>query len=158
MHARQTQNMSKSDTMRRGLLGISAALVFALTGCAGINPAKSPAKTFEVDVPVKVAYERAIEQSEMCLVTEDDFPLTSEINADESFAFVRVNMNVSGTLLSNVRIVAQSPSRSRVSVQMWGVNVWNMTAIDAMQAAIEFGVPSCVNYFPTQDSPSAKQS
>lgn len=135
---------------------LALTLTLALAGCSGINPVTSPSKTFEVPVSVKAAYERALEQSKMCLVTKDDFPLTSDINADESFAFVRVNMNLSGTLLSNVRIVAQSPTRSRVGVQMWGVDVWDMTAVDAMQAAIEFGVPSCVNYFPTQNQPAAK--
>ena len=131
---------------KRVMAGLGA--VFLLAGCAGINPATSPAKTFEVEVPVKTAYERALAQSKMCLVTKDNFPITSEVQDDGSFAFVRVNMNMTDTLLSNVRIVATSPSRSRVSVQMWGVDVWNMTAVDAMQAAIEFGVPSCVNYFP----------
>lgn len=121
-----------------------------LAACKGIDPAKSPSKSFEVNVPVKSAYERAIAQSEMCLVTEDRFPMTTQIDPNEQFALVRVNMSMTDTLLSNVRIVAISPSRSRVNVQMWGVDPWNTTAVDAMQAAIEFGVPSCVNYFPTQ--------
>jgi hypothetical protein len=134
---------------------LSRAVVFTgllslLAACQGIDPGKSPSKTFEVDVPVKTAYERAIAQSKMCLVTEDRFPLTSQIDSDEKFAVVRVNMVATDTLVSNVRIVAESPTKSRVSVQMWGVNVWDMTAVDAMQAAIEFGVPSCINYFPTQ--------
>lgn len=127
-----------------------AFIAATLAACKGIDPAKSPSKAFEVDVPVKTAYERAIAQSEMCLVTQDRFPLTSQIDPDEKFAFVRVNMAMTDTLLSNVRIVAESATRSRVSVQMWGVDVWNMTAVDAMQAAIEFGVPSCINYFPSQ--------
>ena len=134
-------------SISRGLLGVGVALLLA--GCAGGTSNNSPAKTFEVDVPVKIAYERALAQTKMCLVTKDDFPLTSQIDADEAFAFVRVNMTMTDTLLSNVRIVAQSPARSRVSVQMWGVDVWDMSAVDAMQAAIEFGVPSCVNYFPS---------
>ncbi|HEY7804243.1 MAG TPA: hypothetical protein VIC30_07395 [Orrella sp.] len=134
-------------SVSRRLLSLSVALLLA--GCAGVNSDSSPAQTFEVDVPVKTAYERALAQTKMCLVTKDDFPLTSQIDADEAFAFVRVNMTLTDKLLSNVRIVAQSPSRSRVSVQMWGVDVWDMSAVDAMQAAIEFGVPSCVNYFPS---------
>lgn len=133
-------------------LGMVAMLVatVGLAACKGIDPGKSPSKTFEVNVPVKTAYERAVAQSEMCLVTEDRFPLTSQLDPDNQFAFVRVNMSMTDTLLSNVRIVAQSPQTSRVSIQMWGVDPWNMTAVDAMQAAIEFGVPSCINYFPSQ--------
>lgn len=154
--AQRVANTQQIGRARHGLAMMVTALAVVAAGCAGINPATSPATTFEVNVPLKAVYERALEQSKMCLVTKDRFPITSQIDADESFAFVRVNMNVSGTLLSNVRIVAQSPSRSRVSVQMWGVDVWDMTAVDAMQAAIEFGVPSCVNYFPTQAKPAAK--
>lgn len=143
---------------QQGSMGRTFALATIITmatmliSCAGIDPAKSPSKTFVVDIPVKTAYERAVAQSKMCLVTEDRFPLTSQIDPDEKFAFVRVNMSMTDTLLSNVRIVAESAAKSRVSVQMWGVDVWNMTAVDAMQAAIEFGVPSCVNYFPTQST------
>ena len=151
LHKIDTQVRSSTSAWsltKRAVAGIGCALLLA--GCSGINPSTSPAKTFEVDVPVKRAYERALAQSKMCLVTKDNFPITSEVQEDGSFAFVRVNMNMTDTLLSNVRIVAKSPSRSRVSVQMWGVDVWNTTAIDAMQAAIEFGVPSCVNYFPSK--------
>lgn len=128
------------------------ALIVGISACKGIDPSKSPAKTFDVDVSVKTAYERAIAQSEMCLVTQDRFPLTSQIDPDEKFALVRVNMSMTDTLLSSVRIVADSATTSRVSVQMWGVDPWNMTAVDAMQAAIEFGVPSCINYFPSQST------
>lgn len=126
------------------------AIALGLVACKGIDPGKSPAKTFEVSVPVKTAYERAIAQSEMCLVTEDRFPLASQLDPDNKFAFVRVNMSMTDTLLSNVRVVAESTNKSRVTVQMWGVAPWDMTAVDAMQAAIEFGVPSCINYFPTE--------
>lgn len=132
-----------------GRLMVLTGVVSLLVACKGIDPAKSPSKTFEVDMPVKTAYERAIAQTKMCLVTADRFPMTAQIDPDEQFAFVRVNMTLTDTLLSNVRIVAVSPEKSRVSVQMWGVDVWDMTAVDAMQAAIEFGVPSCVNYFPS---------
>ncbi len=124
-------------------------LAVALVGCKGIVPGQSPSRTFEVDISVKTAFERAIAQTQYCLVTEDRFPMTAEMTPDERSAFVRVNMNLAGTLLSEVRISALSPQRSQVDVLMWGVNVWDMTAVDAMQAAIEFGVPSCVNYFPT---------
>lgn len=138
--------------MASRLVGLGALMATAslLVACKGIDPAKSPGKTFEVDVPVKTAYERAIAQSKMCLVTEDRFPMTTQLDSAGEFALVRVNMSMTDTLLSNVRIVAAAPSRSRVSIQMWGVDPWNMTAVDAMQAAIEFGVPSCVNYFPSE--------
>ena len=147
-----------SGLRAHGRVILLAGLALLLVACKGIDPGKSPSKTFEVNVPVKTAYERVLAQSKMCLITEDRFPITSELNADEQFAFVRVNMKITGTLLSNVRIVAQSPTKSRINVQMWGVDVWDMTAVDAMQAAVEFGVPSCVNYFPSQESLSPNRA
>lgn len=129
----------------------------ALAGCTGIVPGKSPSASFAVDVPVKTAFDRAVAQTEYCLVTEDRFPMTAEIAADGQSAFVRVNMTMAGTLLSDVRITALPGERSQVDVQMWGVNVWDMTAVDAMKAAIEFGVPSCVNYFPSATPPGSRR-
>lgn len=134
---------------RFAMLAVLGLLVMALVGCKGIDPSKSPSASFAVDIPVKTAFDRAVAQTKFCLVTEDRFPMTAEIAPDGQSAFVRVNMTMAGTLLSDVRIAALPGERSQVDVQMWGVNVWDMTAVDAMKAAIEFGVPSCVNYFPS---------
>lgn len=157
MQSKLVQNTSQTRMVARSflskwptmlcLLGMS----MLLAGCSSFGPKTQPTKTFEVNVPLKQVYERTLEQTKMCLVTRDNFPITSQIDAAQSFAFVRVNMTFTDRVLSNVRIIEQGPSRSRVTVQMWGVDVWNMTAVDAMQAAIEFGVPSCVNYFPSKE-------
>ena len=139
----------KANLTRFATLVLLVALVLLLAGCKGIDPGKSPSASFAVDIPVKTAFDRAVAQTKFCLVTEDRFPMTAEIAPDGQSAFVRVNMTMAGTLLSDVRIAALPGERSQVDVQMWGVNVWDMTAVDAMKAAIEFGVPSCVNYFPS---------
>ncbi len=135
------------------LLGL---VILTLAACKGINPASSPSRSFEVDLDVRTAFDRAVQQSEFCLVTKDRFPITAQIAPDGQSALVRVNMTLTDTLLSEVRIQALSAQRSRVDVLMWGVDVWDMTAVDAMKAAIEFGVPSCVNYFPTEQQPPAR--
>jgi hypothetical protein len=134
---------------RSGLLALSTGLLLA--GCQGVTPGKSPSVEFVVPISVKSAYSRAVEQSKYCLVTYDRFPLTATLAPDEQSASVRVNMNLTGTLLSDVQIRAQGPSQSQVTVTMWGVDVWDATAVAAMRAAIEFGVPSCTNYFPSPD-------
>lgn len=126
------------------------ALTLVVSACQGVKPGKTPWKEFVVNVPVKTAYERALEQAKFCLVTQDRMPLSSRLATDGKSAFVRVTMRMTETLLADVKIRAFEGNKSIVLVEMWGVDVWNTTAIDAMQAAIEFGVPSCVNYFPTQ--------
>ena len=144
---------SKGALVRVLLLGL---VVVTLAACKGINPATSPSGSFEVDADVRTAFDRAVEQAEYCLVTKDRFPITAQIAPDGQSALVRVNMTMTDTLLAEVRIQAISAQRSRVDVLMWGVDVWDMTAVDAMKAAIEFGVPGCVNYFPTVQQPPAR--
>lgn len=127
------------------LLGSSALLA----GCQGVQPGKSPSDDFVVSTSIEQVYARAIEQSRYCLVTEDRFPLTASLAADKQSGSVRVNMTLTGTLLSEVTMRADGPNQTRVTVRMWGVDVWDANAISAMRAAIEFGVPSCTNYFPS---------
>ena len=144
-------NVSPAIGRLFGLIAMLAA-VWSLSACQGVKPGKTPWKEFVVDIPVKTVYERALEQAKFCLVTKDRLPLSSQLAADGKSAFVRVNMRLADTLLADVRIRTFESNKSIVLVEMWGVDIWNTTAIDAMQAAIEFGVPSCVNYFPTQTS------
>jgi hypothetical protein len=143
---------------RRLLTGVAGALCcLFLVACSGIKPGKSPWKEFVVDAPVKTAYERAIDQTKQCLISNDPVPITNPekmpmttyLAADERSASIKVNMILTGTLLVNIQITALEGDRSRVLVEMWGVNIWDMQAIDAMEAAIKFGVPSCINYFPS---------
>lgn len=146
---------SGAHFFRQSLRWLVVTFMFGtLVACTGIKPGKSPWKEFVVDVPVKTAYERAIEQTKYCLVTKDRLPLTTGIAADQKSAFVKLNLQMAKTLVVDIKIKATPDNRSLVLVEMWGVDIWNATAIDAMQAAIQFGVPSCVNYFPTQDSQS----
>ena len=134
---------------RECALALALGTAALVGGCAGVNPSTSPSSEFVVQVPVETAYNRAIAQSQYCLVTVDRFPLTAFLATDKQSASVRINMTLTGTLLSDVGIRAEGPDRSRVVVRMWGVDVWDSTAVSAMQAAIEFGVPSCTNYFPS---------
>jgi hypothetical protein len=153
MIARRIEQQSRTaNGLARGLFLVLMVLV--LVACKGIDPATAPSRSFEVDLDVRTAFDRAVEQSEYCLVTDDRFPITAQIDPNAQSAFVRVNMTLSGTLLSDVRIQAITPERSRIDILMWGVDIWDMTAVDAMQAAIQFGVPACINYFPTVQTPA----
>jgi len=62
-------------------------------------------------------------------------------------------MSVSGTLLAEIELNAIGAEKTNVLISMWGVDIWDQAAIDAMKAAIQFGVPSCTDYFPTTPPP-----
>lgn len=130
--------------------GLICAL--ALAGCAGIKPGESPSSQFTVPLTVKQTYDRAMAQTQYCLVTNDNFPVKADIMADGQQAQIEVLMTFTSEVMARVDMQALSANSTRVDVQMWGENVWNQSAVDAMQAAIQFGVPSCTNYFPSPET------
>ena len=123
--------------------------ILVLAGCTGAVIGQTPSSQFDVSIPLNVAYERALAQTKYCLVTDDNFPMMAQIADDQQTASINVRMSLTGTQLANIAMRSLEPEKTRVTVNMWGVEVWDQTAIDAMQAAIEFGVTSCINYFPT---------
>ncbi|MFO7746817.1 MAG: hypothetical protein R6V42_03305 [Orrella sp.] len=131
--------------------------VIALAGCTGAVVGETPSAEFVVPISLEEAYERALAQTNYCLVTEDKFPVTAKIADDQKSANITVRMSMSGTRLADMSMQAIDTKKTDVLVNMWGVNVWDQTAVDAMKAAIEFGVTSCTNYFPTSPTPSQKR-
>lgn len=130
---------------------LGSALVMA--GCAGVVVGKTPSTTFDVPISVETAYDRTVAQAKYCLLTKDNFPLTAQISPDRQSANVNVRMSVTGTLLAEIELSALGTEQTKVLISMWGVDIWDQSAIDAMKAAIQFGVPSCTDYFPTPQPP-----
>lgn len=136
-----------------GIKAVVLGLVVLIAGCTGAVIGQSPSVQFDVPIGIQTAYERTIEQTKQCLVTEDNFPMTAEMSPDRQSAGVRVRMSMTGTLLADIKMRALDANQTNVLVTMWGLNVWDQSAVDAMKAAIEFGVPSCIDYFPTTPPP-----
>jgi hypothetical protein len=65
-------------------------------------------------------------------------------------------MSMTGTLLADIELASIGADKTNVSISMWGVDVWDQAAINAMKSAIQFGVPSCTDYFPT--APPSKRT
>lgn len=122
--------------------------VLVLVGCAGVVVGKTPSTTFDVPISIQTAYDRTIAQAKYCLLTKDNFPLTAQISPDRQSANVIVRMSVTNTLLAEIDLNAISAEKTNVLISMWGVDIWDQAAIGAMKAAIQFGVPSCTDYFP----------
>lgn len=131
--------------------------ILVLVGCKGAVVGQTPTARFDVPITLEVAYKRALAQTNYCLVTSDNFPVTAQIADDQQSARINVRMSMTGTQLANMSLRAIEPNKTNVLVNMWGVDVWDQTAVDAMQAAIEFGVTSCINYFPPVPEPGRKR-
>jgi hypothetical protein len=131
--------------------------ILVLAGCTGAVIGQTPTTQFDVPIALKVAYKRALAQTNYCLVTDDNFPVTAQIADDQQTASINVRMSLTGTQLANIAMRTLEPKKTRVTVNMWGVDVWDESAIDAMQAAIEFGVTSCINYFPSAPASEPKR-
>ena len=137
------------------LAGIASAL--ALAGCSGIEPGKSPSTQFTVPLTLQDTYDRAMAQTRYCLVTEDRLPTSGGVAANGQSAQIQVLLQLTRAVVAQVDMKALNAQSTQVDVLMWGVNVWDQTAADAMRAAIEYGVPSCTNYFPTSKSERKKR-
>lgn len=140
--------MVSMSTVVTSIKAMVLGSVLLVAGCAGVVVGQTPLTTFDVPISIQTAYDRTVAQAKYCLVTKDNFPLTAQMSADQQSAIVNVRMSMTGTLLADIEMYAISAQKTNVSISMWGVNVWDQAAIDAMKAAIEFGVPSCTDYFP----------
>ena len=135
--------------------GIAATVM--LVGCVGIKPGESPSTQFTVPLTLKETYARAMVQTDYCLVTDDKFPVVADMSADGQTAQIKVLFDFRSAVVAQIDMVAKAPQSTQVDVVMWGVNVWDNSAVQAMKAAIEFGVPSCINYFPNAQPIEKKQ-
>ncbi len=145
--------MARMSTRLTSIKAMVLGSILVIAGCAGVVVGKTPSTTFDVPISIQRAYDRTIAQAKYCLVTEDNFPLTAQISDDRQFASVNVRMSMTGTLLSDIELTSIGADKTNVSISMWGVSVWDQAAVDAMKAAIQFGVPSCTDYFPVTPPP-----
>lgn len=149
--------MASMSTLLTSAKTMVLGSVLVVAGCAGVVTGKTPSTTFDVPIGIQTAYDRTIAQAKYCLVTEDNFPLTAQMSTDRQSASVDIRMSMTGTLLADIEMYAIGAEKTNVSVSMWGVNVWDQAAINAMKAAIQFGVTSCTDYFPEIPSPRRRR-
>lgn len=139
-----------------GLLWAFSALTLA--GCAGVSSNQAPSVQFNVPLTVEQVFERAMAQTKYCLATDDSASIVSKMADDKRSAQIQVLLRFSRILAAEIDMQALNAHSTQVDVLMWGASIWDQTAADAMQAAIQFGVPSCINYFPgPSPSPQSNQ-
>lgn len=141
-----------ASVMTRILTPSLAMILGVLVGCTGISPGKSPSETYTFAVPYEQAYKMAIAMSEQCLRTVTQYPVVSTINRQNRTAQVAVTGLMERAHYSQVDIRAIDDKNTEVKITMWGESIWGHEAILSMRDSIQFGVPTCFSYMPTQQS------
>jgi len=131
----------------------AAGLALSLSACTTMGVASKQAlrDEFEAPMPVSQVYRRAQEQAELCLRGASGHQVEAELDAAGRSAQVYVRAPFTRNRLVNVDIQALDAGRSRVSVAMWGVNIWDQKALWAMREAVLIGIPTCRSYMPPTD-------
>jgi hypothetical protein len=121
-----------------------------LVGCGGAVPGKSPTLEFRTANSVQVVFDRAMAQAKYCWSTDARLPIVGNVAANGRKAEVRSMGQFGRIAYGRVDIEAVDANTSFVSIAVIGVDEWNESALPAMKDAIEFGVPSCTAYFPSE--------
>lgn len=117
------------------------AMVLFLGGCAlGIKDDDTRTVHAKFDVPVtyQEAYRRADAYARQCHPGD----VTGNVYPDNQTAIARI-VAVNGKDLERVHLAARADSGTDVSIDAWGVGVWDQRELAAAQKAIETGHPAC---------------
>jgi hypothetical protein len=129
--------------------GLGLAIAGALAGCSlGINEGQSPHTNFTADVDYHRALRSADKQARECLRGEGAYTVTTTEDEASRSGLVRVTAPLFANDVARVVIKGVGEGRSNVDVTMWGKNIWDKTALDAMRDAIRYSATSCTSYMP----------
>ena len=131
--------------------------VTALVGCSGAVPGKSPTLEFRTAYPLQLVFERAMAQAKYCWSTDANLPILGNVALNGKTAQVRAMGEFGRRAFGRVDIEAVDAKNSFVTVSVIGIDAWDTTSLHAMKAAIEYGVPGCTNYYPSDTKPVKKR-
>lgn len=124
------------------------ALATMLAGCTlGIDGSPAPRASFEADGSVAQVLDAAQAQAKLCLTANDAYKV-ERLDSAAGAGSVVVRVPFTSNDIARVDANALSASRSKVEIVMWGRNIWDADAVNAMRDAIVFGVSSCKAYMP----------
>lgn len=134
-----------------------ASVISVILGCSGAVPGQSPTLEFRTAYPLEVAFQRAMAQAKYCWSTDANLPILGSVAINGKSAEVRAMGEFGRRAFGRVDIEAIDDKSSFVRVAVIGVDAWDNTSLYAMKAAIDYGVPSCTNYFPSDATPPKKR-
>jgi hypothetical protein len=138
----------------------AAVLACGLAGCTlGIAPGNdSPSADYKIAVDYQSAYNVARAQAEQCLTGKDAYRVVGDLDTVGRKGRVRVLAPFTDHNIALVEIAAIDANHSDVHIAMWGEGIWNANAITAMRDAIEFQIPACTSYMPSDSEKPGKKS
>lgn len=136
----------------------AALLASGLAGCTlGIAPgSQSPTGDYKIAVNYQSAYNTALAQAEQCLTGKSAYRVESNLDTGNRKGQVRVLAPFTSNRIALVDLSAIDDSHTDVHIEMWGEGIWNADAVTAMRDAIEFQIPACVSYMPSDSVPGVK--
>jgi len=132
-----------------------ASLALGLLSACTISADRMLRDEFDAPLALQDTWQRALAQTELCLRGDARHAVQNRVESNA--AQVSVPMAFGNRHLVSVDIRALDAERSRVSVAMAGVNIWNKTALAAMRDAILLGIPTCRSYMPTSGTGDARR-
>ena len=100
---------------------------------------------------------RAQAQADYCLRGITQYPVIVSSDATKRQSQLRVIDTIAGSSWAKIDAVSTTGQSSEVTMIMAGVSLWDQSAMRAMRAAIEFGLPSCKDYMPAAEPKSVKK-
>ncbi|ANN66582.1 BPTD_2524 family lipoprotein [Bordetella bronchialis] len=142
------------------IFAAAAALAFGLAGCTfGIAPGRdSPSGDYKIAVNYQSAYNVARAQAEQCLTGKSAYRVVGNLDAASRTGQVKVLAPFTDNNIALVDLKAIDDGNTDVHIEMWGEGIWNADAVIAMRDAIQFQIPACVSYMPTDSSVKTKRS
>ena len=142
------------------IFAAAATLALGLAGCTfGIAPGRvSPSGDYKIAVNYQSAYNVARAQAEQCLTGKSAYRVVGNLDAASRKAQVKVLAPFTSNDIALVNLSAIDDRNTDVHIEMWGEGIWNMDAVIAMRDAIQFQIPACTSYMPSDSVPRSKPS
>ncbi|ARP87074.1 BPTD_2524 family lipoprotein [Bordetella genomosp. 9] len=136
----------------------AAILASGLAGCTfGIASGRqSPSGDYKLAVNYQAAYKVARAQAEECLTGRDAYRVVGNLDTVGRKAQVKVLAPFTDNDIARVDMTAIDDGNTDVHIAMWGEGIWNADAVIAMRDAIQFQIPACVSYMPTDAERAAR--
>ena len=140
------------------IFAAAATLALGLAGCTlGIAPGReSPSGDYKIAVNYQSAYNTAKAQAEQCLTGKSAYRVVGNLDTVGRKGQVKVLAPFTDNNIALVNLAAIDDGNTEVHIEMWGEGIWNADAVIAMRDAIQFQIPACVSYMPSDPTVKGK--
>jgi hypothetical protein len=137
------------------IFAAAATVALGLAGCTfGIAPGNdTPSGDYKIAVNYQSAYGVAVDQAQQCLTGKSAYRVVSKLDVPARKGQVKVLAPFTDNDIALVNLAAIDDTHTDVHIEMWGRSIWNADAVTAMRDAIQFQIPACASYMPSDSVP-----